>query len=256
LRYGSYSPIASYGGDEARTNPEAMPVKTCERCGADAVDARGMCRNCGWQARQDLYGQDPYGAEDDAPSLGETRAADVPPGAYPSASPTAQSPRSPSQNPYPTEARPTSVIGGGATSGGRFCGTCGARLESGIAFCGQCGTPVAASGATGLTFGSSGLRQSGQEQYRVGGWSDGDGDEATEMMPGAGAPAYNGFGRSGVGPGLPYGAAPYHPAGYGPARPSSATSSSRTARFVVGALCLLGSIISASLAIILALTMR
>lgn len=231
-------------------------MKTCERCGADAVDARGLCRNCGWQARQSQYGQDPYGAEDDAPSLGETRAADVPPGGYPPASPTKQSTmRNAAPNQYPTEARPTSVIGGGATSGGRFCGTCGARLESGIAFCGQCGTPVAGSGATGLTFGASGLRQSGQEQYRVGGWPDGDGDDATEMMPGAGAPAYNGgFGRSG--PGMPYGAAPYHPAEYGQVRQASMSSSSRTTRMVVGMLCLLASIVSASLAIILALTMR
>ena len=229
-------------------------MQTCERCGADAVDARGQCRNCGWQARQSQYGQDPYGGEDDAPSLGATRAADIPPGGYPPASAAKPPTRNAAPNQYPAEARPTSAMGG-ATSGGRFCGACGARLESGIAFCGQCGTPIAGSGATGLTFGASGLRQSGQEQYHVGGWSDGEGDEATEMMPGAGPPAYNGgFGRSGAG--LPYGATPYHPAGYGQARPPSASSSSRTARMVVGMICLLASIVSASLAIILALTMR
>ncbi len=229
-------------------------MKTCERCGADAVDARGVCRNCGWQAQQDLYGQNRYGNEDDAPSLGETRAADIPPGGYP---PSAQATRN-APSPYAPDARPTSAIsgGGGATSGGRFCGTCGARLESGTAFCGQCGTPVASSGATGLSFGASGLRQSGPEQYHIGGWQDADPNDATEMMPGAGAPAYNGFGRSGVGPGASYGATPYHPAGYAPAQSSAATSSSRTARLMFGALCLLGSIISASLAIILALTMR
>ena len=230
-------------------------MKTCERCGADAVDARGLCRNCGWQARLSQYGQNPYGDDDDAPSLGETRAADVLPGAYPPAGTMAQSGRNAPPNHFAAEARPTSAAGG-VTSGGRFCGACGARLESGIAFCGQCGTPVAGSGATGMTFANSGLRQSGQEQYRVGGWSDGDGNEATEMMPGAGAPGYNGFGRSGIGPGLPYGAAPYHSAEYGQPRQSSATTSSRTTRMVFGMLCLLGSIVSASLAIILVLTMR
>jgi hypothetical protein len=147
-------------------------------------------------------------------------------------------------NPYPTETRPT-VSAGGTTSGGRFCGTCGARLETGTAFCGQCGTPV----ATGTT---SGLRATGQEQYRVGGWSDDDGNEMTEaMIPGA--TGYNGFGRSGVGQGLPYGGAPYHPTGYTPVRGATAQSSSRTTRLVVGILCLVGSVVSASAAIILAL---
>ena len=103
--------------DEARTNPEAISVMTCEQCGADAVDTRGVCRNCGWQARQSQYAQDPYG--DDAPSLGETRAADVLPGAYPPAGSTAQSARNAAPNYYPTEARATSAAGG-VSSGGRF----------------------------------------------------------------------------------------------------------------------------------------
>lgn len=222
-------------------------MKTCEQCGLDTVDARGTCRNCGWQQRSDWFSD-----TDDSPSLGETRAADVPPGGYPPASPTAQAARGSRVNPYPpTEARPTAIVGG-ATSGGRFCGTCGARLESGTAFCGQCGTPVATSSPGGLTFGSSALRQPQQEPYRVGGWSEGDGNEVTEMIPGT--PAYNGFGRSGVGPGATYSGAAYHPAGYTPARPAS--TSSQASRLLIGVLCLIGSIISASAAIILALTMR
>jgi hypothetical protein len=105
-----------------------------------------------------------------------------------------------------------------------------------------------------LTFGASALRATGQEQYRVGGWSDGDGNELTEaMIPGA--TGYNNYGRSGVGPGLPYGATPYHPAGYAPARGNAAPASSRATRLVVGILCLIGSVVSASAAIILALTM-
>lgn len=212
-------------------------MNTCEQCGADAVDARGICRVCGWSARANAYD-----SSDDTPSLGETRAADIPPGGYGASGLTSQTARGSRMNPYPTEARPT-VPAGGATSGGRFCGTCGARLESGTAFCGQCGTPV----ATGT---ASGLRATGQDQYRVGGWSDDDGNEMTEaMIPGA--TGYNGFGRSGVGQGLPYGGAPYHPAGYTPA---PAPSSSRATRLVVGILCLVGSVVSASAAIILALT--
>jgi zinc ribbon protein len=217
-----------------------VSVNTCERCGADAVDARGICRVCGWSARDNAYD-----TSDETPSLGETRAADIPPGGYGASGLTAQTARNSRMNPYPTETRPT-VSAGGATSGGRFCGTCGARLESGTAFCGQCGTPV----ATGT---ASGLRTTGQEQYRVGGWSDDDGNEMTEaIIPGA--TGYNGFGRSGVGQGLPYGGAPYHPTGYTPARGASTQSSSRTTRLVVGILCLVGSVVSASAAIILALT--
>lgn len=223
-------------------------MNTCEQCGADAVDARGTCRVCGWQAWNQRYSD-----VDDAPSLGETRAADIPQGGYGSPSPISQAPRGSRGNLYPTEAGATAMMGG-ATSGGRFCGTCGARLESGTAFCGQCGSPVAASTASGLTFGASGLRPTSQQKYRVGGWSDDDGNDLTEAMTGmAGAPAYNGYGRSG--PGLPQSGAPYHPAGYAPAGQASQASSSRTTRLVVGVFCLIGSIISASAAIILALTM-
>jgi hypothetical protein len=223
-------------------------VNTCEQCGADAVDSRGVCRNCGWQARGSGYRD-----MDDAPSLGETRAADIPPGGYPPAGPSSQGARGNRMNGYPTEARPTSQVGG-TTSGGRFCGTCGARLESGTAFCGQCGTPVAGTTANGLTYEGSSLRQPGQEQYRVGGWSEGDGNDLTEQMPGA--TGYNGFGRTGVGPDLPYGGAPYHPSGYLPARPASDTRSSSSTRLIIGVICLVASIISASTAIILALTMN
>lgn len=224
-------------------------MNTCEQCGSDAVDARGICRVCGWQAQTDRYG-----ALDDSPSLGETRAADIPPGGYGSPNAPSQPTRSSRMNPYPTEAR--STVMGGVTSGGRFCGTCGARIESGMAFCGQCGTPVSGSNATGLSFGASELHQSGQEQYRVGGWSDDNGNDLTEQMPGAGAPAYNGFGRTGVGPGLPYGGTPFHPAGYSPSRPGGASRSSQATRLIIGVICLVASIVSASTAIILFITMK
>ena len=223
-------------------------MNTCEQCGADAVDSRGVCRNCGWQAREGGYRD-----RDDTPSLGETRAADVPPGGYPSSGPSSQRARGSQMNQYPTEARPTSQMSG-TTSGGRFCGTCGARLDSGTAFCGQCGTPVAGATTNGLTVEGSNLRQSGQEQYRVGGWSDDGGNDLTEAMPGA--TGYNGFGRTGVGPGLPYGGAPYHPNGYMPERPESVIRSSSSTRLIIGVVCIIASIISASTAIILALTLN
>lgn len=227
-------------------------MKTCEFCGADAVDARGICRNCGRQSREAMYSGD----TDNMQSLGETRAADVPPGGYGTASATSQPARNPRMNPYPTEAHPASPVGG-ATSGGRFCGTCGARLESGMAFCGQCGTPVAASTANGLTLGSNALRQTGQEQYHVGGWSEGDGNELTEaILPGAGAPGFNNFGRSGVGGGLQYGAVPYHPAGYSSSQPNTAQRSANTTRLIIGVVCIIISIVSATAAIILAITMN
>ncbi|HKT38941.1 MAG TPA: zinc ribbon domain-containing protein [Ktedonobacterales bacterium] len=203
---------------------------------------------CGWNARENMYD-----IADDSPSLGETRAADIPPGGYGVSGPTSQAARGSRMSPYPTEARPTASVGG-ATSGGRFCGACGARLESGMAFCGQCGSPVAATSDSGLTFGASGLRTTAQEQYRVGGWPDDDGNELTEAIPGA-TGYNNGFGRSGAGLGLQYGGVPYHPTGYVPASGATPTSSSRTARLAVGVLCLIGSVISASAAIILALSM-
>lgn len=224
-------------------------MNTCEQCGADAVDARGICRNCGWQARLGIFIE-----ADDTPSLGETRAADIPPGGYAASSPAAQSTRNARMNQYPTDARPTALVGGGATSGGRFCGSCGARIENGVAFCGQCGSPIAASATNALTYGSNGLRPPEQERYRVGGWSDGDGNDPTEAIPGA--TGYSGFGRSGAGPGLPYGGAPYHPTGYMQSRSSTANAgSSHTMRLIVGVLCIIGSIVSASSAIILAITM-
>src|SRR5215475_8998999 len=81
-------------------------VNTCERCGADAVDARGVCQNCGWQRRGNAF-TDTAGA----PSLGETRAADVMPMGAP-------------QGAFPSSANQPQR---GATSGtgvGQFCGTC------------------------------------------------------------------------------------------------------------------------------------
>lgn len=220
-------------------------MRTCEQCGADAVDARGICRNCGWDTQTKMYAND----DDDAQSLGETRAADIPPGGYAASSaglaPTRINPRSS----YTPDTRSTAASGGAISGGGRFCGTCGARLEPGIAFCGQCGTPVSSSTASASAFGASGPRQSGQDQYHVGGWPDDDGNEMTEaIMPN--------FGRSTAGPGMGFGATPYHQSGYSASQPGVRSPSSQTTRLIAGVICLVGSIVSASIAIILVLTMK
>jgi hypothetical protein len=108
----------------------------------------------------------------------------------------------------------------------RYCGACGARIEPGQTFCGQCGTPVAASGvfSTGMASVSS---DSGH--YIVSGypeWDPKDRDAPTVVD----APIRGGHRAA--------------PAG---------DSSGRALRIIVGVLCLLGSLISAIAAIVLAL---
>jgi hypothetical protein len=219
-------------------------VITCERCGADAVDARGRCRNCGWQMPADGYT-----GRDSSPSLGETRAADVPAGAAGRASAASPLPGGgyqPSRSvgaalpPVPAKAGPT----------GRFCGTCGARLEPGRAFCGQCGTPVVATGVYGGT-------ESGVSRYQAAAdeeWAVEDGDAPTEEIPDLPPPYVNPYGAA-----MPRGplSGPYGSMGYasGTGAPTLETPSggSRSVRIVLGMLCLFGSVVSAAAAIILAL---
>lgn len=221
-------------------------MTTCEQCGADAVDAQGRCLNCGWQVPTSDYD------EDSSPSLGETRAADIPDavearGSRVSQAPaprferTAQMPEYGPPQPQPTRGGPNTppLSGGtGMTGTARYCGACGARITGNEAFCGQCGTPIGATGG----FGSAMDQQ--QTRYQVGGtggWQQGAGDDPTEMFVPAPANPYQQ--RSGV---------PYHPTGYGPAAPRPADSS-RTVRIVFGILCLAGSIGSAAAALVLAL---
>ncbi len=222
-------------------------MTTCEQCGADAVDARGQCANCGWQATPAGY------AADSSPSLGETRAADAldpveargnyaSPASEPRFAPTAQLPNyaAPRPRPTPTRGAPhTPPVNGatGMTGTARYCGTCGARIAGDEAFCGQCGTPIGASGA-----GLGGAMDQQPTRYQVGaGWQSGGGNDPTELYV---APPFNPYQhRSGI---------PYQPAGYDPTAQHPA-SSSRTARIVFGILCLAGSLGSAVAAIVLAL---
>jgi hypothetical protein len=112
-----------------------------------------------------------------------------------------------------------------APAGSRFCGACGARLEPGQTFCGQCGTPVAASGVFSAQT-TSGPSDSGH--YVVGGypeWNPDDRDAPTVVD----APIRGGY------------------------RAAGGDASGRALRVIVGVLCLLGSLISAIAAIVLAL---
>lgn len=222
-------------------------VTTCEQCGADAIDGRGRCLNCGWQAPGSDYEQD------SSPSLGETRAADIQDvvearnsrathSPAPRFDRTAQMPPYGQMQPQPAHAGPNTPPFAGATAmtgTSRFCGACGARITGNEAFCGQCGTPI---GATGSGFGSDMDQEPTRYQVSgASGWQQRGGDEPTEMfMP---APANPYQPRSGV---------PYQQTGNAPAV-SRADDSSRTVRIVFGILCLAGSISSAVAAIVLAL---
>jgi hypothetical protein len=153
-------------------------VGTCERCGADAVDGRGVCRNCGWQAPNDGF--------DDSPSYGETRAADPalsPPatGRYPASGPGID--RASTIAAQATRADRTGPVSGGHTAAGRFCGVCGARITGSETFCGQCGSPVAPPSGPG---GRPGSQPGPGGHYQVGGaagWDDDDRNAYTEALP-------------------------------------------------------------------------
>lgn len=206
-----------------------MSVTTCENCGANAVDARGVCRACGWQVGSEMT------LDDDSPSLGETRAADA-------------------LEPLGTNARATRSAGatppsprGGTGGTARFCGTCGARLEPGEAFCGQCGTPVGASGDY-----TRNVHAEAPSRYYAGGdggWSGGsDGDDYTEAYSPPPLPPAAPYNRPSAA-----GSGPYTPPGFGAQATPRAADQSQAGRIVFGLLCILGSIVSAAGAVYLAI---
>ncbi len=216
-----------FGGARGRV------LMTCERCGAENIDAQGTCQTCGW--RQSTAAR----AFESSPSLGETRAADVPP-----------------DSPAPTSGtsgtRTGTATSFGAPSDTRYCGNCGARLDTGAAFCGQCGAPTRPT--TQAPF-EAPTRQTPADssRYHVGidsGWHTEEANALTEAIPDVPVGGYPRGGlRSQAGPA-------YSPAAY-PSRPGGAatrTDGSRSTRIVFGIVCLAGSIASASVAVILALT--
>ena len=223
-------------------NGGGFPVTTCERCGADTLDARGHCATCGWQA--------PSATSEDesSPSLGATRAAVVPdaePWTARSAQQAASGDRfgqTASMPPARTLLR-SAPLAGAST---RYCGVCGARISADEVFCGQCGTPVGMpSGDYATVNGSEGSRRYADE--RVDQWAPVQHDELTEAYAPA---APSGYGYSGAG-------RQYRPAGYASGYTNTQTqqvsSGARSVRIVVGILCLAGSLVSAAVAIFLAI---
>jgi hypothetical protein len=221
-------------------------VRTCENCGMNAVDSHGICQNCGWHEPQ---------IDDSSPSLGETRAAEVPStqaGARNSSSSVKSGDADVTQSPsfertvdLPRYSPPaTQVSRTGASGTGRYCGACGARIERGEVFCGQCGTPVGASGNSYDDVGGGRSSPTGApSRYIVGDddeWSPARGDSLTEALaPPPPMPAQ--YNRGGV-PYNPYSATSY-----------TASSSSRTARIIWGVLCLIASLLVAGAAVLVAL---
>lgn len=223
-------------------------MRTCERCGANAVNVRGVCDNCGWRTAGS------GGAFDDSsPSLGETRAADVPftpaeqrptvmPGTRAPNTPmpplerTTGMPNQPGTPRSTVDARPRYSTAAPASTS-RYCGTCGARIAPGEVFCGQCGTPVGAGSNAGTSL-QPAANQYGR--YQIDGdsaWSPAEGDAPTEAF-------------------VPTSAQSYARGGYTPspgAQATPANASARTGRIIVGVICLTGSLASAIGAIVLAM---
>lgn len=215
-------------------------MTTCEQCGANALDARGICGNCGWQA------------PDGDIALGETREADVAAsvarGHEPHVSGAPRFERTTQMPPYapprPTTGRPVSGMGTGnvgATS--RYCGTCGARITGNEAFCGQCGTPIGGANDFGT---SLDVRSSDAGRYGgSGAWTPGEGDALTEpfvVSPVGGyprTPANNPYAQMGYG-------------GSGAMNGQASADSSRGIKTLFGVLCLVASVASAVGAVFLA----
>lgn len=247
-------PVARPGGALHVGNMTGeLRVRTCENCGADTVDSRGICQNCGWSESD---------RSSSSPSLGETRAAQIPvpptdgrgmatsSRIQPNVAPhypferTVDMPRNtPTVSPLSRTGVSGPNVAGTQSSTSRYCGTCGARIEPGEVFCGQCGTPVGAGGTSLGAYG--GGRGSGSGRYRVEDdevWSPGQGDALTEaILPGPPAPMPAQFGRGAVS--SPYGAT------YAPASGYDDAGSARTTRIVWGILCLVASLLLAAAAV-------
>lgn len=235
-------------------------MRTCENCGMNAVDSYGICQNCGWHEPQ---------MNDSSPSLGETRAAEIPAsqaGARNSSSPM-KSGEAGGASPsafertvdLPRYSPPVAQGSRAGTSGtpntyggnGRYCGTCGARIEQGEVFCGQCGTPV---GASGNSYDASGGGRSSptgaSSRYIVGDedvWSPARGDALTEaMVPSPPPPIPAQYNRAA--PGVPYNQ--YSATNYAA---SPENQSARATRIIWGILCLVASLLVAGAAVLVAI---
>ncbi len=204
----------------------------CERCGADALNVHGVCRNCGWQA-SDNY--------DENPSLGETRPAET-------AFQPSQAPANPRSGYQGATGGTTAAVPGAraprsgqpASDAPRYCGVCGARITGSEVFCGQCGSPIAsAPGRPGS--------QPSPSRYQVGPSDWADADAYTEALPEPPtiAASRNPYTSD------PY-ARPYAPPYRSGADAQPAGGLSRSARITIGALFLGASVLVAIITITLA----
>ncbi len=232
-------------------------MDTCEQCGAQAVDAGGRCRSCGWQV--------PYEADDMAvssPSLAATRAVETPEPAAPVTrgaallssgfDHTVDMPMARATSAGQPPSRTTRIPGAASAPVAQFCGACGARIAAGEAFCGQCGTPVPlATGEYGTAYGTN---TGAPSRYSIGAsdsWDAADADGLTEAyMPAPRGASQPNLAGAPYGPGgsmRGYGSSPY------PAAPAAIESARRT-RIAIGLLCIAGGLASAGGAVIVALT--
>lgn len=229
---------------------------TCVYCGADAVDASGVCQACGRRAAgASAPHHDGHDTYDNTDFTAETREADIPlPArrvtAAPAATPPPAGERAGGRGPHSGVRGGSGVYGGAAPNTNRYCGTCGAEIEPGMQFCGQCGTPVVgAAGFDGASYTGAPRRgtnppaarstYTGNSQPGYSRWSPADQDAPTEQF----TPPYA------------YPHAPYRQSdSFGPRAHAAETSGrlSREMRAFLGILCILGALISGAGAIILA----
>jgi hypothetical protein len=201
-------------------------VSVCQHCGADAVGRNGVCAACGWRAsvRSSMNESDPQATKADDPAATRADAGARTPGALRAGGSGLFAYAPQTNRPSNTPGRINAATP--APTSTRFCGACGARIEPGQTFCGQCGTPVSASGVFSA---ASPAVTSESGHYIVGAypeWDARDRDAPTVVD----APIRGG----------------------NRARPVENVSG-RALRVIVGVLCLLGSLISAIAAIVLAL---
>lgn len=231
----------------------------CEQCGAEAVSADGVCGNCGWQTPTAADAPEAEVADElgSSPSLGETRAADIPdlpaprPATRSGAPAAAATPALERTVDLPRYTPPARTAGSRAptTTGtpARFCGTCGARITGNEAFCGQCGTPVSASMAdAGTAFRAPATGAARFQADADGPWQSADGDAPTEAF----LPPASAYGRGARPTAYPM------DGGYSAARAPETSGSGRSVRIVLGILCLVGSLASAAGALLLALQQK
>lgn len=211
---------------------------TCQHCGADAVDASGVCRACGWRV-----GSTAAQSQTSADSLAETREADIPlPARRVSAAARTTGPATPpvrhGATMPPAPRGVSGAYGGAAPASKRFCGSCGAEIEPGQQFCGQCGTPVAGYEALGNppTLAHRGTYPPMPYDQEREVWSPADQDAPTEQF----VPPYR----------YPSNA-PFRQSGAYGSTVGAAGGLTRETRVLLGILCILGALISGVAAIVL-----